>query len=369
MREVSARGVVLLLAGPLLTACGAFLSVSDDPASTTDPSDDGGTDEATTQDGGAPDTSAPATDACAQAATCAPELMRQMGGSVLRLVAAGNALYAAVDGSQASVFRVDLAPPFTPLDLDRSGVVPEEFRGDSNIAVDPSGAVFWGTANGLRRRDANAVPDASNDAGITTMTELGAPVAGVRIIDGRLHFTVAGPAGGAAANTGHLATCTLPFCTDVQQVAYTPAPIDVIAIGATRFWMGSNAQLTKLTFQSVSGTIGTEQALPSRMVTDGTRILWSTVDALLMYTVATHELVDLLPAPTSAASRVNGVILDSDGTLYVTQEKAVRRCVLADAKCTFVDLASNASIAVDLAVDATFLYWGTLDGSILRLRE
>lgn len=52
-----------------------------------------------------------------------------------------------------------------------------------------AGVVFWGTPNGLRRRDADASNDASNDAGIRSMSELGAPVAGLRIAGGRLHCT------------------------------------------------------------------------------------------------------------------------------------------------------------------------------------
>jgi len=51
------------------------------------------------------------------------------------------------------------------------------------------GVVFWGTPNGLRRRDADAAADASNDAGIRSMSGLGAPVAGLRIAGGRLHCT------------------------------------------------------------------------------------------------------------------------------------------------------------------------------------
>jgi len=282
-------------------------------------------------------------------------------------VAAGGALYAAVDGAQPSVFRVDLASPQVPLDLDPSGVVPEEFRGDSNIAVDPSGVVFWGTANGLRRRDADARPDASDDAGLTTMSELGAPVAGVRIANGRLHYTVAGPNGGAGVNTGHLASCALPLCTDVQDLSYTTSPIDVIAIGTNRWWLGTDATLTTLSFRSPSGPIGPAELTPSRMVTDGARILWSTFDALRMFTVATNELVDLMPA--GSTSRVNGIVLDTDGTLYVTQDKAVKRCTIAAQKCTFTELASTGSLSVDVAVDGTFLYWGNVDGSVWRLRK
>lgn len=369
MRKVSARAVVLLSL-PLLAACGVLLDIGEDPAAPA-AADGGSTAEgsAPVEAGGevASDTSVPTADACATPATCAPELLTTLSGSVVRLVAAGSALYAAVNGAQPSVFRIDLASPQVPLDLDPTGVLPEEFRGDSNIAVDPSGVVFWGTSNGLRRRDADAGPAAADDAGLITMSELGAPVAGLRIVAGRLHYTVAGPNGGAGVNTGHLASCALPLCTDVQNVSYTPSPIDVIAIGTTRWWLGYDATLTTLTFRSLSGPIGPEELTPSRMVTDGARIFWSTSDALRMFTVATSELVDLMPA--GSTSRVNGIVLDTDGTLYVTQDTAVKRCAIAAQKCTFTELASTGSIATDIAVDSTFLYWGNVDGSVLRLRK
>jgi hypothetical protein len=367
MGDFSTRAVALLLV-PLLASCGVLLSISDDPAAP--PADGGSTEGSSTVEGGAdaPDGSV-SSDACAMPAACAPELLTTLSGSVIRLVTAGNALYAAIAGAQPSVFRIDLASPQAPLDLDIAGVIPEEFRADSNIAVDPSGVVFWGTANGLRRRDANAAADASNDAGITTMSELGAPVAGVRIAGGRLHYTVAGPNGGAGVNTGHLASCALPTCTDVQDVSYTPSPIDVIAIGANRWWLGTDATLQHLTFKSQSGSIGSDQLSPSRMVTDGARIFWSTNDALRMFTAATSELVDLMPAGSLSAGRVNGVAVDTDGSLYVTQGKTVKRCAIAANKCMFTELAATGSNAVDIALDATFLYWGNVDGSILRLRK
>ena len=366
MRKVSARAVALLFC-PLLAACGVLLGIDADPPAPV-PVDGGVTDEGSiSAESGADSADASVSDACAMPATCAPELLTTMSGSVVRLVAVGSALYVAAAGVQPSVFRIDLASPQVPLDLDPTGVTPEEFRGDSNIAVDPSGVVFWGTPNGLRRRDADARPDASDDAGLTTMSELGAPVAGVRIASGRLHYTVAGPNGGAGVNTGHLASCALPLCTDVQQISYTTSPIDVIAIGANRWWLGTDAAQATLTFRSQSGPIGPEELTPSRMVTDGARIFWSTFDALRMFTVATNELVDLMPA--GSTSRVNGIVLDTDGTLYVTQDKAVKRCAIAGQKCTFTELASTGSMAVDIAVDSTFLYWGNVDGSILRLRK
>jgi hypothetical protein len=369
MRNVSAR-LVAVLSFLLLAACGVLLDISGDPvAPPVDGGDEGSLIEASADGSGSdagvlPDGDV---DACAMPATCAPELLATLPGSVLRLVASDSALYAAASGAQPSVFRIDLAPPHTTLDLDPSGVVPDEFRGDSNIAVDPSGVVFWGTPNGLRRRDADAGPSPFNDAGIVTMSELGAPVAGVRIQGGRLHYTVAGPNGGAGVNTGHLASCALPFCTDVQQVSFTPSPTDVIAIGANRWWLGADATLTMHMFRSISGPIGPEESVPSRMVTDGARIFWSTSDALRMFTIATVALVDLLPA--GSTSRVNGVVLDADGTLYVTQDTAVKRCTIAADKCAFTEVAKTGSPAIDVAVDATFLYWGNLDGSVLRLRK
>ncbi len=373
MREICAaagRAIAVLLC-PLLGACGVILGIEADPgvplaeggadAAMPTRSGDGGAD-ASDGDGGS------VTDACAMPATCAPELLTTMGGSVLRLVTAGSALYAAASGPAPSVFRIDLASPLVPLDLDPHGVIPQEFYGTSNIAVDPTGVVFWGTPNGLRRRDADAQPDAGDGAGLTTMTELGAPVSGVRIVDGRLHFTVTGPNAAAAPNNGHLASCALPSCApDLQPVVNTPGPIDVIVVGMARWWLGTDTALQKLTFHSASGSIGGEQLSPSLMVTDGSRIFWSTADALRMFTIATSELVDLLPA--GSTSRVNGIVLDTDGTLYVTQDKGVKRCAIASGKCAFTELARGASQAADIAVDSTFLYWGNLDGSILRLRK
>ena len=369
MRGISTHVIALAMC-PLLAACGVLLSIDEAPAAPV--VDDGGADGPSAE--GAADgaeAGVSASDACAMPATCAPELVTTMSGSIVRLVVANNALYAGVAGAKPSVFRIDLASPQKPLDLDVAGVVPEELRADSNIAVEASGVVFWGTANGLRRRDADAAADASNDAGITTMSELGAPVAGVRIAGGRLHYTVAGPNGGAGVNTGHLASCALPMCTDVQDVFYTPSPIDVIAIGGSRWWLGTDATLTNLTFKSLNGPPppSTEQLSPSRMVTDSSRIFWSTADALRMYTVATNTLVDLVPAGGLSAGRVNGVVVDTDGALYVTQAKAVKRCTIAADKCTFTELGAAASPAVDIAVDGTFVYWGNVDGTIMRLRK
>jgi hypothetical protein len=207
MRVVSTRAIALALS-PFLAACGVFLSIDEPPAAPV--VDDGGGADGRGADGA--DAAVSASDACAMPATCAPELVTTMGGSVIRLLLANNALYAGVAGAQPSVFRIDLASPQKPLDLDVAGVIPNELRPDSNIAVEASGVVFWGTANGLRRRDADAAAGASNDAGITTMRELGSPVAGVRIAGGRLYYTVAGPNGGAGVNTGHLASCALPTC-------------------------------------------------------------------------------------------------------------------------------------------------------------
>ena len=41
--------------------------------------------------------------------------------------------------------------------------------GRGSIVVDSSGAVYWGTPNGLRRREPNAGPDASTGAGVTVI--------------------------------------------------------------------------------------------------------------------------------------------------------------------------------------------------------
>jgi hypothetical protein len=111
----------------------------------------------------------------------------------------------------------------------------------------------------------------------------------------------------------------LPGCTDVQVAYYTPYPLDLVPVDTTRWWLGTNATIQNLALRTVGAVIGTEQLSPSRMVSDGQRIYWSTVDGLRMFTIQGRTLVDLLAAPTTGITRVNGIALDSAGTLYVTQ--------------------------------------------------
>lgn len=255
--------------------------------------------------------------------------------------------------------------PGPAVDLDPQAAAPELCRGDSNIAVDGSGAVYWGTPNGMRRREPGAGADASTGAGITELSALGAPVSGVRIADGRVHFTVNGPSSVPAPNVGHLASCALPGCTDVQIAAYAPYPLDVIAVGASRWWFGTDTLGANLALRKPGAQLSAEQLSPSRMATDGQRIYWSTVDGLRMFNVANSTLTELIATATTLGTRINGVAVDAAGALYVTQQSSVLRCVMVAGQCTFTTLA----ITAGTAVDATHIYWGTTDGSIWRLRK
>jgi len=372
MRVLAERRVALVLAmAPLLVACGVLLDVADDPAAPV-PVDGGQEGAIAPQDGGSTvdaDASA-AVDACATAAVCSPERLATLSGGVVRLVAVGSSLYAAhTGGSGPHVVSLASGAPGPVLDLDPQAQVPNLYRADSNIAVDGSGAVYWGTPNGMRRHEPGAGADASTDAGVTELSALGAPVTGVRIADGRLHFTVNGPSSVAAPNVGHIASCALPGCTDVQTAIFTPYPLDVIAIGASRWWLGTDNLGANMALRKLGTVISGEQLSPSLLSTDGQHIYWSTVDGLRMFTLATNALVDLLPAVTTIGTRINGVAVDPSGTLYVTQQSSVLRCTIAGDKCSFTTVATTAGNAVDLAVDATHVYWGTTDGSVWRLRK
>lgn len=92
------------------------------------------------------------------------------------------------------------------------------------------------------------------------------------------------------------------------------------------------------------------------MATDGARIYWSTFDGLAMFTVAGGALAALLPAPTGATNRVNGIVVVSDGARYVTQQAAVKRCTITSGKCVLTSVAEGPATATDVAVDGTFLY-------------
>ncbi|MDB4934784.1 MAG: hypothetical protein JWP87_1756 [Labilithrix sp.] len=361
--------VLALLIVPSLAACGVFLDIAEEPPSEVVPPD-GGQDGQASAEGGVEGAADGPLDPCVAAGDCTPQLLTKLSGAVKRLVVSGSSLYIAHDTTaEPRVVRVAADAPAATFDLDPHATGPDVFGGSSSIAVDPSGAIYWGTPNGLRRHEADAGADASADAGITSLSDLGAPVSGVRIADGRLHFAVFGPQGGAGVNTGHLASCALPGCGDVQVSGYTPYPLDLVAIGATRWWLATDNSFQNLALRTVGQVIPGEQQSPSRMVTDGALIYWSTTDGLRMFTVQSRMLVDLLPVPTAPASRVNGVALDPTGSLYVTQESKVKRCTIANGKCTFTDVATTAGTAVEIAADATTLYWGTTDGSVWRVAK
>ena len=300
MRVLAERRLALALVLALLSAaCGVLIDVADDPAEVPERAD-GSQDEGavTQQEGGEPDAAAgdasAATDACATAAVCSPERLATLGGGALRLVVSGSSLYAArMAGSGPHVVSLASGAPGPVLELDPQANAPDIFRGDSNLAVDSSGAVYWGTPNGLRRREPGAGADASTGAGVTNLSALGAPVSGVRIADGRLHFTVNGPQGVPAPNVGHIASCALPGCGDVQTAVLTPYPLDVIAVGASRWWLGTDNLGANMALRKPGLVITGEQLSPGRMATDGQHIYWSTVDGLRMYTIATDALADL----------------------------------------------------------------------------
>jgi hypothetical protein len=367
----------VLAMAPTLVACGVFLDVADDP--TSDPvrveAGEGSTGE---EDGGTilldPDASVADTstvDACATAAACSPEKLGTLSGGITRLVVAGGALYAAHPAASGQhVSRLANSAPGPAVDLDPYSTVPEGFRPDSNIAVDGTGAVYWGTPNGLRRHEPGVGADASTDAGVTDLSFLGAPVAGVRIAaDGRLYFTVSGPLGVGAPNAGHVGSCALPGCSDVQTPAFTPYPQDVIVLGGTRWWLGFDDGLTGYVFRKQGVAISGAQLTPSRLATDGQAIYWSTTDNLRMHATGSSAVTDLIAAPTSITTRVNGITVDAAGTLYVTKQSDVLRCTITAGKCSFATVATTPGIATDIAADATHLYWGTNDGSIYRLKK
>lgn len=374
MRVLAEHRLALLLAlAPLSAACGVLIDVADDPAAVPDRVDGSEGEGAVAQEGGgdpdAGDASA-VTDACATAAVCSPERLATLAGGVLRLVVSGSSLYAAhMAGSGPHVVSLASGAPGPVLALDPQANGPDIFRADSNIAVDSSGAVYWGTPNGLRRHEPGAGADASIGAGVTDLSALGAPVSGVRIADGRLHFTVNGPQGVPAPNVGHIASCALPGCGDVQTATFAPYALDVIAVGALRWWLGTDNLGANMALRKPGLVISGEQLSPGRMATDGQHIYWSTVDGLRMYTMATGGLDDLLPAATVIGTRVNGVAVDPAGTVFVTQESNVLRCTIAGGKCSFSTVATTAGNAIDVAVDATHVYWGTTDGSVWRLRK
>jgi hypothetical protein len=384
MRVLSSRGATFVaFLAPLLAACGVALEIADDPSAVAARLDGGGPDgDASGGEGGVIDVDAnvligddagadgPGADACATVAVCAPERLVTLAGGVLRLVVSGTSLYAAhASAAEAHFVRVATSGPAPALDLDPYATGPDAFRPESNIAVDATGAVYWGTPNGLRRHETGVGADASTGAGVTELSSLGAPVSGVRIAaDGRLHYAVSGP-NVAAPNGGHLGSCALPGCTDVQVSTYTPLPYDVIAIGATNWWLGTDASFANLALRN-GVFVGPTQSSPSPMVADGAgHIFWSTFFNLEMFTIAGNVLVDLLAADTAAATRVNGITLDPAGTLYVTRESNVLRCAIVGNKCSFTTIATTPGIATSVAADATHLYWGTSDGSVWRQRK
>jgi hypothetical protein len=375
MRVLSCRRLAVALAlAPLLVACGVLIDVAEDPPITPDrvdgsPDEGGAKDGSGETDAAASDAGA-AADACATAAVCSPERLATLSGGVVRLVVVGSSLYAAEMTSPGPrVVSLASGGPGPVLELDPHANGPDIFRADSNIAVDSSGAVYWGTPNGLRRHEPGAGADPSTDAGVTELSALGAPVSGVRIADGRLHFTVNGPQGVPMPNIGHIASCALPGCSDVQSSTFTAYALDVIAIGASRWWLGTDNAGANLALRKTGAVLSGEQLLPSRMVTDGLHIFWSTIDGLRMYTLTTDAVTDLLPAATAAGTRVSGVAVDPAGTLFVTQQSSVLRCTIVAGQCSFTTVATTAGNAVDIAVDATHVYWGTTDGSVWRLRK
>lgn len=371
MRVSSSLRVVLVLAvAPVLVACGVLLDVEDDPVAPPDRVD--ASQDGAAQEGAAPSDASDAAkaDACATPAACAPEKLATLSGGILRLVVSGGSLYAAHSAANgARVASLASSAPGPAIELDPYATVPDIFRGASNIAVDASGAVYWGTPNGLRRHEPGAGGDASTDAGVTELSALGAPVSGVRIADGRLHFTVNGPQGVPMPNIGHIASCALPGCGDVQTATFAPYALDVIAIGASRWWLGTDNVGANMALRKPGLVIGGEQLQPSRMVTDGAHIYWSTVDGLRRFTIANDAITELLPAATTGITRISGVALDPAGALYVTQQANVMVCTIVADKCSMMTVATTAGNAVDVAVDATHVYWGTTDGSVWRLRK
>ena len=106
------------------------------------------------------------------------------------------------------------------------------------------------------------------------------------------------------------------------------------------------------------------------MVSDGQRIYWSNLEGLQRFTVAGRVLAELMPAPTTNATRVNGVVLDADGSRYVSQQAQIARCTITAAgTCAFTVVGTGPGTATDIAVDTEFFYWGTNDGSIMRVRK
>ena len=369
--RVLSRGLVALMSLALV-ACGILVSAADDGPVVPDRADASNAEDGTSGDG-THDSSAvldAGPDACAAGpATCTPELITKLDAAALRLVVAGNNLYVAKSGAKKSVWRLAKTPLGAVANLDPRPEVPEEVANDSDLVLDSGGDLYWGTPNGLRRHDSTAGPDPSTDAGLTSLAELGAPVSALRLSGARLYYAVRGPAGGAMANTGHIASCALPGCSDVQVSGYMPYPSDFVLIGNARWWMGTDSSLQNLALRTNGGVYGDNppQQTPSRMTTDGQRIYWSTADGLRAFTVSPPALQTLVV--TGAANRIRGVILDADGTLYVTQDAALKSCKPAGGACTLTELAKGPGTAVDVAVDSTFAYWATDEGSIFRLRK
>ncbi len=288
---------------------------------------------------------------------CQPQVLASPGFEE-HLVVAGDRLVARRsngNGYRRLVSIPKSAPSTAAQELDLEPLA-TNFNDDvSGGIVFDAPTLYWGTQGSIRRMPPDAGPE--------TVT----PAVAVK------GFFVAGAVLGWSESTmpnGAVRHCDLPACAAPQGLTVpNRAAVDVVVLGGQRYFFALDPANGAELHLEGGPTFATAQTSASRLVTDGTRIYWAATDAFRAFTPPS-TVVDVVTTPT-LPERFFSVAVDAD-SIWLTRDKGVDRCDRA-LPCTPAPYAATADkvrAAFDgIAVDASFVYWLTFDGKVVRVRK
>jgi hypothetical protein len=181
---------------------------------------------------------------------------------------------------------------------------------------------------------------------------------------------------GVAAADGILARCPLSGCgaagpIPLQTTLQTPYGLAVSTSAVFFTVSGAGAVLSVPIAGGVATGLSNGQDGPSGIAVDSSLAFWASVDD---GTISSEPLVSGGGLSNTVAT-VQGFPQDvaTDGTyVYFTDtqtvpaEGAVMRCPVAGCTGAPLPLAADTPTALDVAVDATFIYWLGSDGTLMR---
>jgi hypothetical protein len=356
----AARFILVLGTAAAAAACGGFLGIGDSDIPDPEPAD------------AAADAPLEATtliDACGSGCAdvadgsgctppgCPPELLARVGELGKRIVAHDGWLYVLRSGTGATqIVRLRAEPGAALEELDPGAGVTNVVSG--NLAVHATG-VYWGTANGLRHRNLAAGSTAED-------LDPGASVRAVSIDGNMLRFTRYAYEGAG----GRLISCTLPGCAD-ESLELANNMQDILVLPSGRVWVAYPKGLQTFSLFDSTGELEADLAIPSWLATDGQLVYFSTVTGLRVMIPASHKVEVVLP--TTIQDRVEGVVADGPGVVFFARGKSIYRCALPACNASVLvaatpepDAGAKAERAMDVAVDAKYVYWITERASVFR---